>query len=130
MTRCIPEVPAFTTGSEREVWERLREGLGPDVVMLANLRLTDEDKDHEADLVVLIPDLGVCVLEVKGGAIWHDEDGWHQRRRSKDVVVQPVDQVRQLKYAIRDYVAADPRWGPRHGDRLGPQSRAQCDLAG
>jgi hypothetical protein len=113
MTRCIPEAPAFTTGSEREVWERLSDGLGPDVVMLANLRLTDEDKDHEADLVVLIPEVGVCVLEVKGGAIWHDEDGWHQRRRSKDVVVQPVDQVRQLKYAIRDYVAADPRWRSR-----------------
>jgi hypothetical protein len=113
MTRSIPEAPSFTTGSERGVWERLRDDLGPDVVMLANLRLTDEDKDHEADLVVLIPEVGVCVLEVKGGAIWHDEDGWYQRRRGKDVRVEPVDQVRRVKYAVRDYVAKDPRWGRR-----------------
>jgi hypothetical protein len=113
MTRCIPEVPAFTTGSEREVWGRLKGGLGSDVVMLANLRLTDEDKDHEADLVVLIPELGVCVLEVKGGAIWHDEDGWHQRRQGRDARVDPVDQVRRVKYAVRDYAAKDPRWRSR-----------------
>src|ERR1700755_1845889 len=111
MTWCIPEAPAFTTGSEREVWERLRDGLGPDVVLLANLRLTDEDKDHEADLVVLIPEVGICVLEFKGGAICHDELGGHKRRRGKEVEIHPVDQVRQVKYALRQYVASDGRWG-------------------
>ena len=51
MPRLIPESPTFTTGSEKEVWERLRDTLDDDDVLLANLRLTDGDKDHEADLV-------------------------------------------------------------------------------
>ena len=67
MPRLIPESPTFTTGSEKEVWERLRDSLGDDDVLIANLRLTDGDKDHEADLVVLMPEIGVLVLEVKGG---------------------------------------------------------------
>jgi hypothetical protein len=114
MTRCIPEAPAFTTGSEREVWERLKAGLGPDAVLLANLRLTDEDKDYEADLVALIPEVGVCVLEVKGGSIWHDAAGWHQMRRGKEALIHPVEQVRDVKYALRRYVGGDSRWGRRN----------------
>ena len=66
MPRLIPESPTFTTASEREVWERLRDSLGADDVLLANLRLTDADKDVEADLVVLMPEVGILVLEVKG----------------------------------------------------------------
>jgi hypothetical protein len=114
VTRCIPESPTFVTGSEKAVWTRLRDTLGAGCVLLANQRLTNEDKDFEADLVVLIPDVGISVLEVKGGSIWHDETGWHQMRRGKEVSVQPVDQVREVKYALRQYVASDPRWGRRH----------------
>jgi hypothetical protein len=47
MVRLVPEQPTFTTASEQEVWSGLRDGLGPDDVLLANLRLTDETKDHE-----------------------------------------------------------------------------------
>ena len=44
MPRLIPEQPTFTTPSEQEVWQRLRDGLGQDDVLLANLRLTDETR--------------------------------------------------------------------------------------
>ena len=95
------------------MWQRLRDGLGPDCVLMANVRLTDEDKDHEADLVVLMPEAGVLVLEVKGGAVWHDEGGWWIRRGEVDERCWPVDQARDAKYAIRRYVESDPRWGGR-----------------
>ena len=114
MPRLIPEQPTFRTTSEREVWERLRDGLVEDDVLLANRRLTDGAKDHEADLIVLLPDVGIVVVEVKGGSVWHDEDGWHQKRRGKRVPVDPVEQVRTTKYAFRDYVARDPRWNHRN----------------
>ena len=52
MPLCIPASPDFTTGSERLVWERLRDGLGPGDLLVANLRVTDEAKDHELDLLV------------------------------------------------------------------------------
>ncbi len=113
MAKTVPEDPTFTTGSERQVWERLRDGLGPNCVLMANVRLTDEDKDHEADLVVLMPEAGILVLEVKGGAVWHDEGGWWIRRGDAGERCWPVDQARDAKYAIRRYVESDPRWGGR-----------------
>ena len=59
MPLCIPESPDFTTGSERLVWERLRDGLGPGDLLVANLRVTDEAKDHELDLLVGLRGHGV-----------------------------------------------------------------------
>ena len=110
--RCIPEDPTFTTPSEREVWERLRDSLSPDDVLLAGVRLTDEDKDHEGDLVVLMPDVGALVLEVKGSSVWHDGQGWWIQRATAERC-HPVDQARDTKHAIRQYVEADERWGSR-----------------
>jgi len=112
MTRVIPESPVFVNDAERVVWERLRDELGPDDVVLANLRLTDESKDHEADLVVLMPDVGIVVLEIKGGAVWFD-DGWWMKRKGVDTRVDPVEQARMAKHALSKYVRQDPRWGSR-----------------
>lgn len=112
MPRLIPEQPTFTTESEQAVWERLRDGLGDDDVLITNLRLTDETKDHEVDIVVLMPDIGIVALEVKGGSVWWD-DGWRIKRRGRDAVIHPVDQARDGKYALRAYVERDERWGSR-----------------
>ncbi len=112
MPRLIPESPTFTTDSERTVWERLRDSLGDDDVLIANLRLTDEKKDHEADLVVLMPETGIVVVEVKGGSVWWD-GGWRIMRRGREATIHPVDQARDGKYALRAYVEGDQRWGSR-----------------
>lgn len=113
MARSIPEQPTFTTPSEHEVWERLLATLPAGAALLPNLRLTDEVKDHEADLVVLMPDLGCLVLEIKGGSVWCDAGKWWSRSGGEERRVQPVDQARDGKYAIRSYVEADLRWGSR-----------------
>lgn len=108
----IPEHPIFAIESERRTWELLRDSLGEGDFLLANLRLTDAYKDHEADLVVLLDGIGVCVLEVKGGSVWFD-DGWKIQRGGRPVSIHPVDQARDSKYALRAYVENDPRWGSR-----------------
>ncbi|QNN52333.1 nuclease-related domain-containing DEAD/DEAH box helicase [Nocardioides mesophilus] len=114
--RLVPEDPRFTTGSERQVWTRLRNSLPSGAVLLANFRITDEAKDHECDLVVLMPEVGVVVIEVKGGSVWCDEEGWHQTLTSGHVRrIDPVSQARDSKYALRTYVEADPRW--KHSSR-------------
>ena len=114
-----PGEPRFTTQSEREVWERLRDTLPADALLLANLRIVDEEKDHESDLVALIPGAGVVVLEVKGGSVWVEDgaDGQPQwyvgNGRGGQRRVRPVAQASRSKYAWREYVEKDPRWGSR-----------------
>lgn len=114
MALCIPDQPTFVTPSEREVWQRLRKQLGDDCILLANVRLTDETKDHEADLVVLMPGSGVVVVEVKGSHVWVEGDGrWMISRGAGAEPIHPVDQARDALYALRHYVQADSRWGSR-----------------
>lgn len=112
MVTCIPESPTFTTPSEREVWERLRDQLGPDDVLVANQHLTTEERDYEADLMVLMPGFGVLVLEVKGSSVWYD-DGWIQTRGGEPHWIDPVEQARNVKYALRTYVEQQAAWGSR-----------------
>ncbi|HEX8973800.1 NERD domain-containing protein [Oryzihumus sp.] len=107
---CDPAEPLFTTESERHVWETLRDTLRQEDRLLANLRLTDHTKDHEADLVVLMPGAGVVVVEVKGGSVHHDGHSWQQTARGETRVIDPVRQVRDTQYALRRYVESDPRW--------------------
>ena len=102
MATCLPDQPAFVTPSEREVWERLHRQLGDECLLLANVRLSDAHKDHEADLVALMPGSGVIVIEVKGSHVWVEPDGrWMIRRGSADVPIRPVDQARDASYALR-----------------------------
>jgi hypothetical protein len=117
--RLVPEEPRFTTESERIVWGRLRDSLPPGAVLLANFRITDEVKDHESDLLVLMPDVGAVVVEVKGGSVWCAELGWHPTSVSgHERRIDPVTQARDSKYAIRTYVEADPRWRDSSRSRI------------
>lgn len=108
--RVLPDDPQFETTSEREVWEKVVATAPPEWTVLANVRLTDERKDHELDLVVLIPDTGVLVLEVKGGSVSYEDGQWWTRSGSHRREIHPVDQARSGKYALRTYIEADPRW--------------------
>lgn len=51
--RTHPADPAFATASEKDVWQRVVKQLDPDSVVLANVRVADAHKDHEADLVAI-----------------------------------------------------------------------------
>jgi len=81
-----------------------------DWTVLANVRLTDEKKDHELDLIVLMPDTGVVVVEVKGSDLRFEQGEWVIGSGTGRRVVHPVDQGRDGKYALRAYIERDPRW--------------------
>ena len=66
--RLVPGEPRFETASEEHVWRVLGAALPEHAVLIANFRITDETKDHEADLIVLMPGVGVVVVEVKAAA--------------------------------------------------------------
>lgn len=106
----IPDDPQFATESEREVWTRLKADGASDWTLLANVRLTDAKKDHELDVIVLMPDVGIVVVEVKGGDLRMEEGEWVVGHGKGRRVVHPVDQGRDGKYALRAYIEQDPRW--------------------
>ena len=117
--RAIPAQPTFVTASERDVWTRAVRQLPEGCVVLAGLRISTPHKDHEADLVVLMPDSGVVVVEVKGSHVWVEEGSWFIQRGEDRDRIYPVDQARDAQYALRNYVEADPRWGSRTRVRWG-----------
>lgn len=110
MPRLIPDDPRFTTESERHVWESLRDSLSPDDTLIANFRLTDTAKDHEADLIAVIAGVGVVVLEVKGSGVSCRDGQWTMLRDGRHVSIDPVAQAREARYAITAYVETDRRW--------------------
>ncbi len=117
--RSIPDQPQFTTASEREVWQRAVKQLGEDAVVMANVRVSDPYKDHEADLVVLMPDSGIVVVEVKGSHVWVQDGAWFIQRSEGPDRIHPVDQARDAQFALRNYVESDRRWGSRNRVRWG-----------
>jgi hypothetical protein len=114
----IPAQPGFATGSERRVWELLRDQLGEDDVLISGQRISSRDKDHEIDICVAFADGGIVVVEVKGGQVWYD-GGWKIDRRGQVAAIDPVTQAREAQYALRSWLDQDPRWGRRSGIRWG-----------
>ncbi|GAA6527111.1 ATP-binding domain-containing protein [Intrasporangium sp. DVR] len=104
----------FASEAEMLVWERLVQQAHPDTVLIPNVRLTSTRKDHELDIVALVVGVGVVVVEVKGGSVSVDAQGqWWSGGRNHRSRIRPVDQARDGKYALRDFIEADPRWKNR-----------------
>lgn len=110
MPICIPEYPSFKNHSEREVWQALRDTLPSDAYLLSNTYLTDSTGDYEVDVIVAWPEIGIAVIETKGGKIGLDAAGqWVQRLKfASSKKIDPIQQVRRTFYGIRDYVSN--RW--------------------
>ena len=105
--RCLPGTPSFESVAEKTVWTALRDQLPDDAVLMANLKLTTERRgDSEADLVVLWPDVGIVVIEVKGGHVTRDADGsWVQvGRNSHRKRIDPVHQAQRARYALSGFI--------------------------
>ena len=110
MTITPDETPRIGNPAERVVYQALLDQLQPNDRVIPGQRVTDHLKDHELDFVVAIEGAGIVCLEVKGGDITHDGDSWWQGSRGHEHKIDPVRQVRQARYALRDFIEADERW--------------------
>lgn len=118
MARMIPTRPdAGAPPSEQAVFEVLARGLPADWVVFHGRRITipaspGQDRfEGEADFVVVDPERGVLVLEVKGGqAIGHDHDGWYSvdRGNRKHTIKDPGAQAQRVVHALFRYLRSQP----------------------
>jgi len=116
MATIHPSTPdAGTPHSERVVFESLRDGLPDDWVVVHGRRFVlprrgghGRPDEGEVDFLVLDPDRGLVALEVKGGVIGRERDGWYSidtlgvRHPIKDPGTQSQNAIHKLGHYLRD----------------------------
>lgn len=108
MPRTIPPNPDYTapgSDAEKHVWEAL-QGLPEDAVVISQYHLTDGRRMYEADFIVLIPGVGVGVLEVKGGRVSKVAGQWTSRDRyGRDHEIKnPIQQASDTGYQVARFL--------------------------
>jgi hypothetical protein len=118
----------MSSGEDR-VASALEQALKPPWAMYRNVawlekRPGDEPQDGEADVVLAHPDLGVMVIEVKGGGVRRVGGQWESVDRTGGVnsIKDPFAQVTRAMHRLKRVCASLPAW-PAHDVRF---TRAVC----
>lgn len=107
MPRLYPSEPDFAEErrAERTVWEALRDQLPAEVALFHSVGLLEGEREQELDLLVAWPGKGLAAIEVKGGHVTRDGDGWHQASAGqKRRIGSPVLQAQDGKKALTRYL--------------------------
>ncbi len=107
MPRCFPSQPDSDEQrrAERTVWEALRDTLPDEAALFHSVGLLEGDREHELDLLVAWPGVGLAAIEVKGGHVTRDGDGWHQESQGqKRHIGSPVLQAQDGKHVLMRYL--------------------------
>ncbi len=109
MPRCYPPDPEFGEGrhGERTVWEALRRSLPDDAALLYSVWLVEEGREHEIDLLVAWPGVGIGAVEVKGGQVVRDESGrWFTTKgQDRRPTGHPLVQASDARHVLQRYLA-------------------------
>ena len=84
--------------SERQVVDLLLKRLGVDWIICPNYEFNDGKRDRETDVVIINPNVGMTILEVKGGQISIKNGRWINNGERED----PESQARGNSYALRE----------------------------
>ena len=108
MTRCYPSEPEFGENgrAERVVWEALRDQLPDDAALFHSVNLLDREREQELDLLVAWPGVGLAVIEVKGGYVTRDADGWHQGSGAQRHRIDPVVQAQDGRHVLTRFLSS------------------------
>ncbi|KRE71679.1 NERD domain-containing protein [Arthrobacter sp. Soil762] len=105
--RCIPEQPEFGEGqlAEKAVWTALKNSLPDECVLAHSVQVRDGRSEHEIDLLVLWPGVGMAAIEVKGGQVSIADGQWYQSDRSaKRRILSPVAQSQSSMHALKNWL--------------------------
>ncbi len=117
MARMIPSIcPENAPPGEKQLFRRLRDD--PDsegwyVLHGLDLAQHTSQVSGEADFVVIVPEFGILVIEVKSHTRIHvDDQGWHLGDHSKPEQRGPFKQAAEAMHSLRKYIIKmDPSYG-------------------
>ena len=108
MLRCIPPNPDFNDGqlAEKAVWELLRAALPEDVVLAHSVQVRSGRAEHEIDILVLWPGVGLAAIEVKGGLVTNEHGQWYQSggQDGKRPIQDPLAQSQGSMHAFKEWL--------------------------
>lgn len=106
MPRCYPEEPDFPDNrhAERAVWQALRDQLPDSAALFHSVPLLEGVNEREIDLLVAWPGVGIAAVEVKGGHVTRDAQGWHQESAGAKHKIDPVVQAQDGKKMLERYL--------------------------
>ncbi len=103
--------------AERLLYQAFQEQLPDDFTIFHAISWQVSDlhsgvKDGEVDFVIACPNLGILVMEVKGGSIRYDstENEWYSNVHS---IKDPFKQACQSKYSLLNLLKEQPYWSKR-----------------
>ena len=109
--------------AERFVEERLRAALPDEARLYANVPITAKTRsggpahDGEADIVIVHPDYGLLVIEVKSGAPRLVNGTWFLGDR--ELPRSPFEQAEAAKHDLKRAIEILPAWPPGRELRAG-----------
>jgi hypothetical protein len=115
VARSVPESPRWapdTPPAETSLWRWAVEQLPDRVLVLPQVALTVPDRgryeEAEADLVLVDPDAGVTVVEVKGGTVTYDARRavWRRTEAGAREIRDPVAQAKRARSVVRSALRA------------------------
>lgn len=121
------QLKAFPSRAEARFYEACRDCLPADVVVIYSANWIYRDargrlNEGEADFTVLSPQIGVLVVEVKGGGVTFDaaSGAWHSvdRNGQKNAIKDPFKQASKERHALLDQICGHASWRQWTGARL------------
>ncbi|MFB9166543.1 nuclease-related domain-containing DEAD/DEAH box helicase [Arthrobacter psychrochitiniphilus] len=105
---CIPPEPDFGAGqlAEQAVWNQLKAGLPDDVVLAHSVQVRNGSAEHEIDILVLWPGVGMAAIEVKGGLVTLEQGQWYQSggKENKHRLLDPIAQSQGSLHGFRKWI--------------------------
>jgi len=107
MGRLVPDefpLSSLRNDAERRVVEAFRDGLSDGWLILPDVGLRADRRDHQLDVVLVHADWGVVDIEVKGHRMRVRDGAWWSNGQPLDP--QPMRQAQDNAYALRNRLRA------------------------